>query len=138
MISYWAHHEIKADRMYFIGDKLSHETQRGEVTVILAEGLGEELKAEVVLPERIIGSAGRVYAEYFPGSGSGLIFRLPEEFMNVHRCSAPEKNLQSSEWMSRPLYIPAVSSVKLNYSITAVPEATAESLKESVRKMMRE
>ena len=86
-------------------------------------------RVPVFMPQRIIGETGPAYAEFFPDRDAGLIFRLPDNFMNVYRWSAYGKPVFGSEWMSQPMVIPAGTSATLGFSITAVPEATPESLR---------
>ena len=128
-VSYWGHNVLKAEAAHFVGRQLAHETGRGVTTVVVAEGLPEELKREVVMPDRIIGATGPVFAEFLPESKSGLIFRLPDNFMSVYRWNHYGKAMCGSEWMSQPLSIPAGTSAALRFSITAVPEATPDSLR---------
>ncbi len=128
-LAYWSHSVLDCERTHFIGRELTHETGRGVTTILVADGLPQEMQPDVLMPDKVIGATGRAYAEYFPNSQSGLIFRLPASFMNVYRWSATGKPVCGSEWMSRPLSIPAGTSTALAFSITAVPEATSDSLR---------
>jgi hypothetical protein len=131
-LAYWSHNVLRVAAAHFIGRELFHETPKGATTVLTAEGLPLDLMPEVVMPQSIIGSTGPVYAEYFPQSQSGLIVRLPDNFMNVYRWSHYGKPMCGSEWMSRPLSLGAGASATLRFSLTAVPEATPEKLREAL------
>lgn len=132
-LAYWSHNVLNVERAHFIGEEMTHETERGVTTVLPAEGLPEKLQPDVLMQDRIAGSTGPVYAEYFPRRGSGLVLRLPSNFMNVYRWSHYEKAMCGTEWMSQPLSIPAGNSESLSFSITAVPEATPDALQAAVR-----
>lgn len=130
-LAYWSHQMLAGKHAHFVNKELVHATERGVDTVFLAAGLADELKTKVVRGQ-VAGTVGAAYAEFFPDSRFGLIFRLPANVMNVHRWSPLAKTIQSSEWMSQPLSIPAGGSAALKFSITAVPEATVESLRNAL------
>lgn len=131
-LAYWSHNVLRAQRAHFIGADTTHETERGATTVLVAEGLPEDLRPEVLMPDRIIGTTGPAYAEYFPERNAGIVFRLPDNFMNVYRWTHYEKTMSGSEWMSQPLSIPAGRTASLDFSITVMPGATPESLQQAV------
>lgn len=131
-LAYWSHNVFSRGAAHLISPELTHEAGRGVTTVLPAEGLPEQLRREVLMPDRIIGTLGPAYAEYFPEDASGLVFRLPDTFMNVYRWTHSRQDVSGSEWMSQPLSIPAGRTEALSFSITAVPEATAESLQEAL------
>ncbi|MFO8082196.1 MAG: hypothetical protein R6V07_18095 [Armatimonadota bacterium] len=131
-LAYWSHNVLSVEQAHLVGSDFVHETERGVTTVLQAEGLPEELEPEVLMRDKIIGATGPAYAEYLPERNSGLIFRLPDNFMNVYRWSHYEKVMCGSEWMSQPLSIPAGGTSTLSFSITAVPEATPEMLQDAV------
>ncbi|MFA5646468.1 MAG: hypothetical protein WDA18_08995 [Candidatus Ratteibacteria bacterium] len=123
---------ISAKSMHFIGEKIIHKTAKGVETVFIVDGLPERLKSEVVRKQYIVGNVGQTYAEFFPETNSGLIFRLPDNVMNVYRWNDKVKNRRSSEWMLQPLSLPAGNTVTLRYSITAVPSTTPEALQKAL------
>ena len=132
-LAYWSHNVFGESTAHLVSDDLTHETPRGTTTVFPAEGLPEALQPEVLMRDKIVEAIGPVYAEYFPERNAGLIFRLPERFMNVYRWCHYDKQMCGSEWMSQPLSIGAGGTESLNFSITAVPDATPESLAEMTR-----
>ncbi|MFW5869250.1 MAG: hypothetical protein ACOCX2_15600, partial [Armatimonadota bacterium] len=131
-LAYWSHNVFSTNQAHFVGAEMTHETEKGTTTILPAEGLPEELEPEVLMREDIIGETGPVYAEYFPQSESGLVIRLPENFMNVYRWSHYAKSMAGSEWMSQPLSIPAGGAATLSFSMTAAPDATPEALQGAV------
>jgi hypothetical protein len=131
-LAYWSHNVFKMDIAHYFGPQMTHETPKGDTTIWPAEGLPAELRPEIYMPQNIISTTGPVYAEYFPQSKSGLIMRLPENFLNVYRWSHYGKPMCGSEWMSRPLSLGAGASETLRFSLTAVPEATPEKLQAAV------
>ncbi|MBU0609202.1 MAG: hypothetical protein KKI08_15050, partial [Armatimonadetes bacterium] len=128
-LAYWSHNVLKAETTHFVGAQMTDETARGVTTILTAEGLPAELRRDVFMPERIIGATGPVYAEYLPQTKSGLVVRLPDNFMNVYRWSHYGKPMCGSEWMSRPLSLGAGATETLRFSVTAVPDATPEKLR---------
>lgn len=128
-LAYWSHNVLRGAGARFVGRQLSHETPRGETTVLTAEGLPAELRREVLMPEKIIGETGPVYAEFLPESASGLVFCLPDSFLNVYRWNHYSKPQSGSEWMSRPFSLAAGASADLRFSMAAVPQTTPEKLR---------
>ncbi len=137
-LAYWSHNVFNAEAAHFISEEMTHETEPGATTVLTAAGLPDELRPDVLMPDKIIGATGPVYAEYFPERSAGLLFRLPASFMNVYRWCSHGKNMCGSEWMTQPLSIPAGGTESLSFSVTAMPEATPGSLQQALASLARE
>lgn len=130
--SYWQHNVLCDPSADFITGTEPVQKITG-CSVFPAKNLPEEFKKHVVTPNDIAGSTGRIYAEYFPKSRSGLVFRLPENFMAVYRWCSPVRSKRSSEWMTCPINLPAGGTETLRYSITAVPNTTPEALQKLMK-----
>ena len=128
-LAYWSHSVLPVARTTFIGDDTVHETGKGLTTIFPARGLPQQHESCVLMRDRIVGTTGPAYAELLPELGAGLVFRLPDRFMNVYRWSAGAKTQCGSEWMTQPFPIAAGGTERFAYSITVVPEATPESLR---------
>ena len=126
VLSYWSHNVFTSEQMHFVGTDKTYETGRGVTSIFTANDLPEALKPHVFMPSNIAGTTGPVYAEFFPQNKSGLVFRMPGNFMNVYRWSTESKH--GSEWMSQPIALPDGMTKTLRFSITAVPQATEASL----------
>jgi hypothetical protein len=129
ILSYWAHNVLAVAEMHCITDSLTHAFQKGQSAIFTAKDLPSEFKSHVISPNQITGTSGSVYAEFFPDRQAGLVFQLPENFMNVYRWSSPNREMCGSEWMSQPISLRAGAETDLKFSITAVPKATAQSLR---------
>jgi hypothetical protein len=131
-LAYWGHNVLSVPQTTFINDTLVHETDKGANTIFPRRDLPEDLKAYVLMPESIVAPTGPVYAEYFPERQAGLVFRLPDNVMNVYRWSARTKTLCGSEWMTQPFSVAAGHTARVSFSITAVPDTTPEAMQKRI------
>ncbi|MBN1553344.1 MAG: hypothetical protein JXA11_01255 [Phycisphaerae bacterium] len=131
-LSYWQHNVVTPTSMHFISDSEKPVYEKGGTSVFPKEGLSKVFQKDVVSPEEIRGTLRGEYAEYFPETKSGLVFHLPEEFMNVYRWVSPNHGCSGSEWMTIPLTLAAGESKMLHYSIMAVPNTTPDALRKQM------
>lgn len=127
-LSYWSHNVLNVGSAQFVGNDGVIGNGGNGTMILPARGISDQDRKHVLMPDKIAGETDGVYAEYFPASGGGLVFRLPENFLNVYRWSSGHDGRSGSEWMSRPLHIAAGNSETLRFSITAVPDATPATL----------
>jgi len=129
-LAYWSHNVLAVERSTFVGEDTVHETGKGLTTIFPARGLAKELEPHVLMRDRIVGATGPAYAEFLPKRGVGLVFHLPESFMNVYRWSRSTYPQCGSEWMTQPFELAAGTGKTLTFSMALVPNATPELLRE--------
>ncbi len=131
-ISYWQHNMFMSSTFELITTmRAPLHIESGEF-VVPAQNLPDAFRSCMILGGTIVQPTGTVFAQYFPENETGMVFRLPDNFMNVYFWSSPKRNVSTTEWMSRPLTLPASKSETLRYSITAVPKTTVKALSEQV------
>jgi hypothetical protein len=132
-LSYWQHNMFHASTFDFIVAGAAPFRVASGHFIAPARDLPESLRPYVLAGGTAIPPTDPVFAQYFPDSRAGLVFRLPKEFMNIYFCSSPKQSFSTSEWMSRPLTIPAGRSRTLRYSMTAIPGTSVEALRDRIK-----
>jgi len=128
VLSYWNHNVLSFPESRFVNAE--HETALQGNSIFVSESLPEKFMQFVAMPGDIKGKSGNIYAEFFPKTETGIIFKLPDDFMNIYRWNSPNNNIAGSEWMSRPVTIESGASSSMDFSIEIVSPVSVEKLKE--------
>lgn len=135
MISYWSHNMINGKGAFFVGKDFAYETKPAKDTVFVAEKLDSELQNKIIASDKIAGKTENVYAEFLPDKKLGIIFQLPANFMNIYRWASKEKekDVRSSEWMTKPILLEAGGSKSFDFTISVKSNTNIKDLQSELK-----
>lgn len=128
-LSYWSHSVFNAGNPSMVTPEWEYASNPGDVTVASNENLSAGALSAPSVPGKHIGSTGPVYAEFFPQDAFALVFRLPDDFMTIHRWSGSAGTKTSSEWMSQTLSILPGGSEILDFTAAIIAQTNSGELR---------